>query len=207
MPAIPYTIEQKEYLRAHYATATREEIMAQFPGRYWKLIQNQAGRIGLTGALARQHAKRPATAWTPTALAYLRTNYPTLGPVPVASFTGLTMAAVRSAAAREGIRRLILPKPAPAQKRAKKVAQQEVQQVAKAAVVKFAGPLLAVKRSSLTPALNIQKEARKRRDQPKNSLAEAIARHKTLRYGQPEHTAFLRDGLAGWQQWQRQQAA
>ena len=204
MPATPYTPEQNAYLRSHYATATRAEIMTQFPGRYWRLIQNQAGRIGLTGELARQHAKRPATAWTPPAPAYLRTNYPAYGPAPVAAFTGLTVAAVRSAAAREGVRRLILPKPTPAQKLAQRLAKK----VAKAAVVKPAVPLLSVQRSPLTPNLNVQKEGRRQsQEAPKRAAGITADAIRKLGYNDPQRMAYTLGGVAGWQQWRATEAA
>ena len=57
-----------------------------------------------------------------------------------------------------------------------------------------------------TPNVNAAMAAKRRAEMPRTTLSEAIARHKTLRYGQPEHTAFLRDGLLGLNQWKAAQA-
>ena len=65
-------------------------------------------------------------------------------------------------------------------------------------------PLVKAPRA-FTPVANAT-AARKRVAAGKPStLAEAIARHKTLQYGQPEHTAFLRGGLNEWNQWKAAQ--
>lgn len=200
---VPFTAAQNEYLIAHYATASKAEVLAMFPGRSWANIMKRGSRIGSTTNTARR-AYAPKL-WTAPADAYLRAHYPTAGARAVADHLGLTHQQAGARARYLGVSRLKSAK-APVEAPAPVPRKPYAARAPRVAAPSYA-PLLAVKRSALTPVLNVVKEARKRREQPRSGLAEAIARHKTLAYGCKEHTAFLRDGLAGWQQWKAQQAA
>lgn len=208
-----YSFTEKVYLRANYVTATREQLLAALPSRTWDGIQNQARRMNCNG----RPCNRPphnVSSWSPANIALLRKHYPTSGAPKIVELTGLSAGAVRCAAARFGICYVAQgPKPRP-DRPARRVATEKPAKVVAprpAAPVKPVAakpvPLLAVKRSAGTPNLNLQKESRKRAEKAgqKKGLAEAIAHHKTLRYGQPEHTAFLCGGLRGWQQWKAAQ--
>ena len=77
----------------------------------------------------------------------------------------------------------------------------------KAAAPRTVAPLPPVKAPrATTPNVNASMSRKRQASSKESGLAQAIARHKMLRYGQAEHTAFLRDGLAGWQQWKAAQA-
>lgn len=199
-----YTPAENDYLRAHYATATRPQILAAVPGRTWTNIVNQASKLGASGRPP-VVPLRDRTSWHPANVALLLALYPTGGAPAVVAATGLTANAVRSHAVRLGLRYV-------AQRPERAARPYRPRNTPKVAVVKMARaprpmpPLPPVKppRAS-TPNVNAAMAAKRRAEMPRTTLSEAIARHKTLRYGQPEHTAFLRDGLVGWQQWQQHQ--
>ena len=205
MPNHPrlYTPEDLAYLRAHYATGAKADIMAAFPGRAWNVIQNQAAKMKCTGRPQVVPVKQ-RTSWHPANLEILYALYPTGGAVAVAAATGLTANAVRNHAGRVGLRqRLRGRKPYVSRKASGSSAPKPAAAPRAPRAVRL--PMTPPRAD--TPVINAR-TASKRRDRDQGSstgLAEAIARHKKLRYGQPEHTAFLRDGLAGWQQWKAAQ--
>ena len=209
-----YTAAERAALAALYHAGTKADIMAAVPGRSWNALQLQAAALGVV--------RQPGN-WSEAELLILSTDYPSNGAKYVAALVGKDEEEVRRKAWQQHISRL----PATAEQRAQRAAKllitrrnrylknlaERPKQTVKLApvpkpVVVKAEPLLAVKRSAKTPVLNVAKEARRRKEASQRiGLAEAIARHKTLRYGQPEHTAFLCGGLLGWQQWQAKQAA
>ena len=198
-----YTPAESAYLRAHYATATRADILAAVPDHTWHSIQKKAAKLGATGRPPVVPLK-DRTSWHPANVALLLALYPTGGAAAVVAATGLTAIAVRAHACRLRLRYV-------AQRPVRAHRPYRPRNTPKVAVVKAARPMpplppVKPPRAS-TPNVNAAMAAKRRAEMPRTTLSEAIARHKTLRYGQPEHTAFLCGGLLGWQQWQAKQAA
>lgn len=199
----PYTVRDNQYLRDHYATATRAQIEVAIPGRTWYAIRNQAAKLKATG----RPLVVPVTArtsWHPANLALLLELYPTGGSAAVVAATGLSANAVRMQANRLQLhyiaQRSLTPR-APRTYRPRNPAR-----VAVVKMVRATRPLPPVKAPRIgTPNVNAAMSRKRQAAMPSTTLSEAIARHRTLRYGQPEHTAFLRNGLAGWQQWKAAQ--
>ena len=190
-----YTSEEKAYLRKHYATSTRAELLAHFPARTWTQLQTVASRWKLP---TRMVPGRFRSTWTPERLALLCLHYPLTGSTGLPALTGLSAEAVRKEAARQGLRAAYTPRvqaaPAPKAPRPPRVKPE--------------GPLLAVRRSSLTPNLNVAKEARRRAEEaPKKSAGITADQIRKMPYSDPQRVAYTLGGVAGWQQWKKQQAA
>ena len=176
-----YTPAEAAWLHAHYATAERAAVEAAVPGRRWSAIRHYAHKIG---APSRAAFRAHITAWTPANLALLHALYPAQGPAAVAARTGLGVQAVRMQAARCQLRYTGAPAPA--------------------------APLLAVKRSAATPQLNVQKEARRQKEEAPRRAAAITADEFRARRVPPyssEWWAYINGGAAGWLAWHQQQSA
>ena len=198
-----YTADELAWLRAHYATAPRAEVLAAVPNRTWTNIQNQAYKMRVTG---RNRFLPPAnvTSWGPENRAALVAHYPLGGSALVAGLTGLTRTAVRSEASRQGLayvgvsQRPQLPKaarPLPAPRGAAPPRPKAV-----------LAPVPAAKRSAGTPNLDLAKAARKQQEKAAKSAAPITAEAiRQLPANHPARHAYAMGGQRGWQQWNTQQ--
>lgn len=175
----PYTADENAYLRAHYATAPRADILAAVPDHAWHSIQKKAAKLGATGRPPVVPLK-DCTSWHPANVALLLALYPTGGAPAVVAATGLTANAVRGHASRLGLR-------------------FESQHPARTP-----RPLPPIKlpRAS-TPNVNAAM-SRKRLAGPVVSITADQIRQ--LDYNHPARMAYLHGGIAGWQQWKATQA-
>ena len=201
-----YSADELAWLRAHYATAPRAEVLAAVPNRTWSNIRNQAYKMRVTGR-AKFLPVNKVTSWGPENRAALLAHYPLGGSILVAGLTGLTRTAVRSEANRQGLHYAGLNQRPQAPKAPRPLPAPRVAAAPrpKAVAAPKPAPVLSAKRGTGTTNLDQAKAARKHREKPRTGLIEAIARYKTLHYGEPEHTAFRDGGLLGWQQWNTQQ--
>lgn len=196
----PYTARDNQYLRDHYATATRAQVEAAIPGRTWYAIRNQAAKLRATG----RPLVVPVTArtsWHPANVALLLELYPTGGSAAVVAATGLSANAVRMQANRLQLhyiaQRSLTPRaPRPYRPR-------NAPKVAAPPVARAPRPLPPVKAPRIgTPVANAN-AARKRRDGPIVSItAQEISR---LSYSHPARMAYTMGGIAGWNQWKAAQ--
>lgn len=217
-----YTPAENEWLRAHYATASREAILAAAPGHNWQAIQNQASKLGASGRP--KHQPACVTTWTPERVALLRAHYPTGGSAAVAALTGLSCNAIREHASRLRLSYVAGQARAEARQQAHNAAKAaRITRAARPAKVRQraapkpaptpkpkapAAPVLAVKRSAGTPNLNVQKEARKQKElAPQKAAAVTAEQIRKLPANHPGRHAYSMGGVSGWQQWRQQQPA
>ena len=208
----PYAPAEVEYLRAHYATATKEQILTNLPTRIWENIVNKAVKLGCTGR-KRVVPETLTTSWGPANVALLRAHYPTSGAAKVVALTGLSVLAVRAAAQRLGVAYVSQgPKtrgPRAYRPRAKKA---DAPKPARAPRVVKPAPVPAPKRSAGTPLLDAAKAARKTAEKAAVEALKAagritVAELKRL-HPNPNCQARLeynRDGQAGYAAWHQQQ--
>ena len=198
-----YTADELAWLRAHYATAPRAEVLAAVPNRTWTNIRNQAYKMRVTGRDKFLPANK-VTSWGPENRAVLLAHYPLGGSILVAGLTGLTRTAVRSEANRQGLhyaglnQRPQLPKAA---------RPQPAPRVAPAPRPKaVVAPVPAAKRSGGTPNLDLAKAARKQQEKAAKSAAPITAEAiRQLPANHPARHAYAMGGQRGWQQWNTQQ--
>lgn len=199
----PYTAAENDYLRAHYATATRQQIEAAVPGRTWVAISNQAVRLKATGRPLVVPVKE-RTSWHPANVALLLALYPTGGADAVVAATGLTANAVRNKASRLRLAYVAqyparAPRPycprAPKAVAAPKVAGPPVARAPRSL------PLIKAPRVS-TPNVNAAM-ARKRLAEPVVSItAFEISKLKPDHEGRQQYSLY---GRAGWDKWKAAQ--
>ena len=197
----PYTVDETAYIRAHYATASRADILAAVPDHAWHSIQKKAAKLAATGRPMVVPIKE-RTSWHPANVALLHALYPTGGTPAVVAATGLTANAVRSHAVRLGLRFV-------AQHPARAPRPYRPRNTPKVAVVKMARtqrplpPLPPIKppRAS-TPNVNAAM-SRKRLAGPVVSITADQIRQ--LDYNHPARMAYLHGGITGWQQWKAAQ--
>ena len=192
----PYTAEEKQWLRRHYTTSQRADLLAHFPTRTWESLQALARKQHATG---RQVPGRFRSTWNAERLALLRLHYPRTGSAGLPALTGCTAEAVRKEACKQGLRAPYMPRPAtPAKAYVPRPPRERPQAPP--------GPLLAVRRSAQTPNLNIAKEARRRAEEaPKNAAGITADQIRKMPYNDPQRVAYTLGGVSGWQQWKAAQ--
>ena len=208
----PYAPAEVEYLRAHYATATKEQILANLPTRIWENIVNKAARIDCNGR-ARYMPPRDTGTWGPENMAILLAHYPTGGATAVAGLTGATIDAVRAAAWRHGIAYVAQgPKPRAPRAYRPRAKKADAPKPTRAPRVAKPAPVPAVKRTAGTPLLDAAKAARKHAEKADVEALKAagritVAELKRL-HPNPNCQARLeynRNGQAGYAAWHQQQ--
>lgn len=202
-----YTQAERATITTHYATATRENLLAKLPRRNWDSIRKTASAMGL-------HRPMPPRLWQGVLLEQLRAHYPVEGAQYVADLVGLPVSTVRSAANRLGIKYVAkgsLPKP-PKPPRVAKVKPKKVAKIKPPKPpkpikepVQKALPVPGVReRAVSTPNLNAQKARSIQAKQPRVVPITAEELRK-LSYSDPRRMAHLRGGQQGYLDYMKQQ--
>lgn len=207
----PFTAEELRLVHALYPSAHKAAVLHALPGRSWNALSLIASRLGL----------RRSYAWPASAIAALREHYPTQGGPFVARLLGKPVHEVTKKASQLHVLR-VRPVATPdmvAARKARRADSQRARIATKRAtdfrpasqpkpVAEKPTPLLAVKRSGLTPNLNLQKEARRQKEEaPKRTVAITADEVRKLPYHHGGRMAYMLHGQAGWRQWQQQQPA
>lgn len=200
----PFTPAQTAYVIAHYATATKAELLAMFPGRNWDAVTKLGSRLSTTTTTARRaYASR---LWTAPMDAYLRAHYPSVGARAVATHLHV---AEGQATARARHLRVARVRPAAAPKAKPAPVPRKPYPTGRASRARpVVETPLPVKLRPMLPNLNAAKEARKKSER-RVTAAVGITAEQVRKLGpnDPARRAYTLGGVAGWQQWKAQQAA
>ncbi len=195
----PWTKAENEALIHLYPTALRAVVETALPTRSWNAMGLQAGVLGIQ---RRRY-------WNKARLAQLAEHYPSQGAAYVATLLGCPTAKVTKQASLQGIGRVFAAKLTPTPKPAKPPKPVKPTPTPKPAPLpKPVADAVAQHQPARLNNLINQKARKKKRG--KAELVHAsltVEEFKKLPTDHPGRPHYLRDGVQGWNNWLKQQAA